>query len=379
MQNSTEGIKPQSIHHKFVQKMIFIVLISIGLWYIAFVYGEYSTFRSESASLRARYIKSQKIMLQSQVTNVVDFINNMKKLADERLKTDIRERVDQAYETAMNIYKRNVALRTVPEIKNMIKDALTAIRFDNGTGYYFAVSMNGIEQLYPVRPVLEGKNVIDLKDAKGNFPVRDEIKMIKEKKQGFVKAFWPEPGRDPSITVPKISFIKYFKPLNWYIGTGAYSRDYTKKIKNNILHYLANLRFGQEGYFFGNTYQGDSIFSNGKINIGSENLWNLRHPKGKKIIQEMIKIVKNHGRGFVNYSWSKLNSSTPSPKISFVTGIPEWEWIIGAGVYLDTVDKIIAENRAALNNKFKQGLIRGIFIMLLLFGLVYFWSKRLSD
>ncbi len=379
MHNNTSNVHSKSIHSKFVQKMIFIVLISIGLWYLAFVYGEYSTFRSESASLRVKYLKSQKIMLQSQVTNVVDFINNMKKFADERLKTDIRERVNQAYETAMNIYKQNVALRTVPEIKNMIKDALYSIRFDNGTGYYFAVSMDGIVRLYPVRPALEGKNVINLQDAKGNFPIKDEIKMIKEKKQGFVKDFWPVPGRDPSTTVPKMSFIKYFKPLSWYIGTGAYYKDYTKRIKNNILHYLADLKFGQEGYFFGNTYQGDSIFSNGKINIGSENLWNLRHPKGKKVIQEMIKIVKNHGRGFVNYSWDKLNSSTLSPKISFVAGIPEWQWVIGAGVYLDTVDKIIAEKRAALNNKFKQGLIRGIFIMLLLFCLIYFWSRRFAN
>ena len=379
MHNNKSYIKSKSIHSKFVQKLIFIVLISIGLWYFLFIYGEYSTFRSESVSLRASYIKSQKLMLQQQVTNVVDFINDMRNSAEQELKTEIRQRVNNACETAENIYQQNAAIKSVPEIENMIKDALSLVRFDNGEGYYFAVSMDGIEQLYPVRPSLEGKNVIGLNDGKGNFPIKDEIRIIKEKKQGFVKAFWPVPGRDPSMTFSKISFVKYFKPLNWYIGTGAYPYKYEKKIKTRILNFVTNLRFGKEGYFFGSTYKGDALFSNGKVAMGSESVWNLTYPNGKKVIQKQIKIVRNHGQGFINYSWEKLNTSTPSPKISFVKGVPKWQWIIGAGVYLDTIDKIIAKKRAALNNKFKQGLIRGTYILLLLFCLIYFWSRRFSN
>ena len=79
MHKNSSTISSKSIHQKFLQKMIFIVLISIGLWYLAFVDGEYSTFKSESASLRVRYLKSQKLMLQRQMTNIADFINDMKK------------------------------------------------------------------------------------------------------------------------------------------------------------------------------------------------------------------------------------------------------------------------------------------------------------
>ncbi|MCK5350538.1 MAG: PAS domain S-box protein, partial [Desulfobacula sp.] len=69
----------------------------------------------------------------------------------------------------------------------------------------------------------------------------------------------------------------------------------------------------------------------------------------------------------------------PSPKVSFVQGVPEWEWTIGAGVYLDTIEKTIQENKTALNIGLKKRIIRSVLILAVLFCLIYFWSKRISS
>ncbi|MCD4720227.1 MAG: cache domain-containing protein [Desulfobacula sp.] len=368
-----------SIQTKFLNKMILIVFASIGLWSLIWIQGEYSVFKSESDSLRTEHIKDQKSMLKKEVASVVKYINDMKKLSEQKFEFALKERVDEAHKIAMNIYQQNIDSKDLPEIKKMIKDALRPIRFNGGRGYYFAVSMEGVEQLYPVRPEFEGKNMMGLQDSKGNFVIQDEIKIIKRKSEGFVKHYWAKPDKDPSITYPKISFVKYFKSIDWYFGAGDYLDDYEKQIKAEVLNRIVELRFETEGYFFGSTFKGESLFSNGKITRGDGSIWNLTDPNGVKIIQEQKKAVENPEGGFVYYSWNKLNTSVPSPKISFVQGIPEWKWTIGAGVYLDTIEKTISKNKAALNNGVKNKLTRSVLILAVLLCLIYFWSNRISN
>jgi len=368
-----------SIQTKFLNKMTYVVFISIGLWCFVWIQGEYSTFKSESDSFRSAYIQSQKGHLKNEVESVIQNINTVRLQAEKKLEIFLKERVDEAFSTAMYIYQQNVDSKSLPEIEKMIKDALRPVRFNDGRGYYFAVSLDGVEQLYPVNPESEGKNLIGLQDSKGSFVIQNEIDVIKRKGEGFIKDSWTKPDQDPSILYDKISFIKYFKPLNWYFGTGEYLDDAKKSVQKDVLNWLSNLRFGTEGYFFGSTYQGGTLFSRGKIGTSSSNIWELTDPNGVKIIQEQIKIAKNPDGGFVHYSWNKLNVKDLSPKVSFVRGIPEWGWVIGAGVYLDTIEDTISKNQTALISGLKKRIARSMMILAVLLCLIYFWAKRISN
>ena len=368
-----------SIRTKFFRNMISIAVVSIGLWCLIWIYGEYSDFTAESESLRAEFILSQKEMLKSEVAGVVKYVKYMKEQAEQNLKFALKERVYEACEIALNIYRQNRASKTPVEIGNMIKDALRPIRFNAGRGYYFADSMDGVDQLYPVRPEFEGKNIIDLQDSKGNFVIRDEINIIKKFGEGFVKDYWTKPDKDAAVLFPKISFVKHFKPLDWYFGTGEYLDDAEKQIQDEVLNRIANLRFGTEGYFFGSTFKGESLFSNGKITLDAGNIRDLTDPNGVKIIQKQRKAAKNPGGGFVYYSWHKLNTSIPSPKISYVFGIPEWDWMIGAGVYVDTIENIIITKKEALENRLGKKILKSMFALMALLLLIYFWSRRISS
>ncbi|MCP3933488.1 MAG: sensory box histidine kinase/response regulator protein, partial [Bacteroidetes bacterium] len=170
--------------------MIFITFVSIGLWGLIWIEGEYSAFKAESESLRAEYVESQRNLLKSEVTGVVKYVKYMQDQAEQKLKRALKERVYEAHQIALNIYQENRESKAPTEIVKMIKDALRPIRFNEGRGYFFAVSMDGVEQLYPMRAELEGKNLIDLQDSKGNFVIQDEIDIINKSGEGFVKDYW---------------------------------------------------------------------------------------------------------------------------------------------------------------------------------------------
>ena len=60
--------------------------------------------------------------------------------------------------------------------------------------------------------------------------------------------------------------------------------------------------------------------------------------KDKLIFQEFIRIAQQQvSGGYVDYFWPKPGLSDPVFKVSYVKQVPDWGWVIGAGVYTDDV------------------------------------------
>ena len=64
----------------------------------------------------------------------------------------------------------------------------------------------------------------------------------------------------------------------------------------------------------------------------------ITDPSGKKVYQDMVRIVRAHGSGFVDYIWPRGGSNEPIAKISYVSLFEPWGWVIGTGLYLDDVE-----------------------------------------
>jgi methyl-accepting chemotaxis protein len=45
----------------------------------------------------------------------------------------------------------------------------------------------------------------------------------------------------------------------------------------------------------------------------------------------------HRGGGFVSYVFPKAGETTPEPKVSYILGVPDWDWLIGTGLYVDDV------------------------------------------
>ena len=336
--------------------------------------NEYSVFSNEAKSLRDQYQSSQKTLLKSQVNNVIDYVEYMKAQTEIRLKSELKGRVYEAIDIAKNIYQENAVSMSLDEIQKMVKDALRPIRFLNGRGYYFAFSMDGIETLFADKPEMEGVNMLPVQGAKGEYVVKDMIDIVKKNQEGFYQYTWTKPSLEGK-NFPKIAFVKYFKPFDWVIGTGEYLDDFTSQIQDMVLERIVSLRFNHDGYFFGSMEGGYPLFTNGKVTKDTERVWDLTDPNGVKIIQEQQKVSKNPDGGFVQYFWHKLGSSNPSPKISFVRKIPDWEWTIGAGVYLDSIEKTIANNENKLKKELVKKIITSLGVFIGLIVLIWFWAK----
>ncbi len=360
-----------------------IFLAGIGVSIIAIdVIGSYRDFNFRANEMRTDYIASQKQIAKQEVHRVVDLISYEKAQSEKLTREKIKSRVYEAYAIAGDIYQKNKSAKNKADIGKMILGILRSIRFENKTGYYFVIRTDGMVMLNANKPELEGKNLLDLRDTHGKYFIKKMIGIGRQAGEGFDEYYWVKPGVEGN-NFKKISFIKIFKPCNWIIGAGLYVDDVKDQIKTNLLSTISRIRFGKEGYIFINRLNGDTLVSNGRLFSGKKKLWEvfIKNPQKMKDIfeKEYNAALKPEG-GYIYYSHIKLtNPNKESPKASFVCGIPDLKWLVGAGVYLDDVEADIALSQTKLNNQIKAKMLFFISIVIgiiALFFLFFNWLSR---
>jgi len=370
--------KINNIKNLFVKgASLALIVMSVFIGYF-WITDEYSKFEEQSENIGKVYLDAQKAFVRNEVQKIVDYLEYKKNLTEQILKNDIKERVESVHDIAMNIYLENTKTCSDDTIKKMIRDALRPIRFNNGRGYFFAVSMDGIEELYPTRPEFEGANVLELQDSKGNFVILDEIRIIKEHGQGYVRDYWPKPDEDPETAFPKISFVKYFPPLDWYFGTGEYLDDIEQDIRQEVLQYIKTLRYEQDGYIFINTLDRGSPLDYFDSSMPGENIFSLfsEEEMQKKLIAEMHDAYPEGT--FISYDWIKPSTKKTAPKISYVRTIPDWGWVIGAGFYIDEINKTIRQDKHEIKKNVIKNLLGIVGIFLIGFALTLILAQNYS-
>ncbi len=110
-----------------------------------------------------------------------------------------------------------------------------ALRYDNGTGYFWVNDMQPKMIMHPINPKLDGQFLRDLKDPQGNVLFDVFVKIVRENGAGYHEYEWPKPGApDPVL---KYSHVAGFAPWQWVIGTGVYADDLAAIFFKDMLFY----------------------------------------------------------------------------------------------------------------------------------------------
>ncbi|MGB5866518.1 MAG: cache domain-containing protein [Arcobacteraceae bacterium] len=114
--------------------------------------------------------------------------------------------------------------------KNIQKEALATIaqmRYGK-SGYFWIQDTSSKMIMHPIKPSLDGKDLVNFKDKTGIYLFKDLSSISVQKGGGLVKYNWEKPGKDK--LQPKFSYGQLFKEWNWIVATGAYVDDIEDKI-----------------------------------------------------------------------------------------------------------------------------------------------------
>jgi PAS domain S-box-containing protein len=370
------------IKNRSLPKVLFLYLLivtALTVLSIAHLWTSQAYKKSgiEAEKIREEYIGNQKARVKQQVIGVRDYIYYKRSQAKTKLRNTLQEKVNEGYNIAMNIYLENKGKRTDEEIKAIIKQALSPIWFSSNRCCYHIYSMDGIQQMNPLTPSANGKNGLGIKDKEGNDLVRNELNLLKNKDHGFIYYF-KAPSTSDDSSLSKIAFVKKFDPFNWYIGSIDDFSEFESDIKNETLERISRIRYDKEGYVFVNTYRGDALITNGVLNTPPVNILAGSDENWKNIFAEQLEATHKPDGDFYTYKFRKMSEPKSSTKVSYFTGVPEWEWILGAGIYIDDIEPVIAQKKAELDRQIWLDIIKVIGLMLIIMLIIILVARYIS-
>lgn len=120
------------------------------------------------------------------------------------------------------------------------------------------------------------------------------------------------------------------------------SKDEIKKL---VIDALRNVRFNSgRGYYFIYENSGKNILLPHNKELEGKSFWNHQDAKGSYIIRDMTNLLSKNDEAF--YEWYWYNPTKPDvqrKKIGLVKNLPQFDWFIGTGEYLEDFEKEVQE------------------------------------
>ncbi len=119
---------------------------------------------------------------------------------------------------------------TLEEAQDKAKRAIKMLRYGSeGLDYFWITDLQPKMIMHPYIESLNEQDLSDYQDPEGKRLFVEAVRVVNKKEQGYINYMWQWKD-DSTRIVPKVSFVKLFKPWNWIVGTGIYVEDVEQEI-----------------------------------------------------------------------------------------------------------------------------------------------------
>ncbi len=353
-----------------------VVITSLATFIGSFwAVNEYQAYQESVEIIKNNYKHQYESRLKEESDKVVELINHLQLQNDLRVEHDIRERVQAAYTIASHNYQIYKGEKSSDELRSMVIELLRPMRWNNGRGYYFLGRItDGTIDLFSEEPFFEGKSAAELEKHLGQNVIGNIVDIVKDKEAGLFRYKLTKPMFSEK-QLAQIAFVKYFQPLDWFIGAGIYSNDLEEKLQSEVLARIKNNRFGVDGEVFCLRADGTILNIQDERLIG-RSVRDLIDHNGLEYGKAFLTVaLQEEQSGYVHYSLADNVDGAVHHKLTYVTGYGKWEWVIGTSMFMDAMDQAITiETETYQRIAFKNVLT---FIVLFAIAVVFLLASTL--
>ena len=312
----------------------------------------------EIETIRQNFIDQSKIRIKSEVRFAINLINQHINNSDLRIKAVIKNRVENAYDRAKQIFDQGTADGWS---KNSIVSGI--IRELRPTGHlkqedsFFITTEDGYDLIASKGNNIERQCILGFRDYKGNSVSDQELKVFQNSEEGFTTTSWKNSDKEELI-FKKETYIKSFRQLGLYFGAEQNSLDFIRFDQQEMIDCLSSLYLLGDNNLYCAQMNGDPLFRPGWKNTGTEkiNLFEFKSVDGDPIFSELIQIIKSEsGEGFYENVWPGENNGSSTRVMVFVSSVPEWNWIIGSHFDFNEVNEFVTLRKNELEKEVFSG------------------------
>jgi signal transduction histidine kinase len=358
-----------------------VVVTSLALFIGVFwAVNEYQAYQESIDNIRTTYRLQYEGRVKEELIKVVELIDYRKQQNELKVELDIRERVQAAYTLASHNYRLYKDDKSIAEIRSMIIELLRPMRWDDGRGYYFAGRVQGgFIDLFADEPYFEGKSAAEFQKIVGQDVIGDIATIIREKEAGVYSYNLIKP-KFRGKSFQKISFVKYFPPLDWFIGAGIYTEQLEETLQHELLGRIQNITFSKDGEIF--CFRADgTILSSREERLIGRSVRDLIDINGLKYGEAFLETAQNNDKGgYIHYSVQRPLTGQSHQKLGFILSYHDWGWVLGSTMFMDAMEQTITAEtemyqRIAFKNVFTFIIFFAIAVIFLLLSALFYSLK----
>jgi PAS domain S-box-containing protein len=192
-----------SISRQFYLLMLaanfFCILVPVAV----FSYSTFHHFGEHMSEIHVNYVNAQKQLLRREVEHAIEDIVFWQKALES---------------AGIRIEKE--------QLQGHILKKLGEITYgENGEGYIFAGTLDGVQLVNRQAPSVIGKNLLQMEDVHGLKVVEESIKIMRENPSGGYLNYWWSTTGETHNARPKVAFMKILPGWDIYVGAGSYLDD----------------------------------------------------------------------------------------------------------------------------------------------------------
>ncbi len=358
--------------------VILALAIFIGIFWAI---NEYQAHQESIENIRKNYEDQYRVRVQEELENVIDFIDFTRN--QTRISTDdeLRNRVQSAYSIASHLYSMYHDEMSARQLRSMIAEVLRPVRWYEGRGYYFAgQTKSGVIDLFADEPFFEGQNKLQTAHPSTN-AINDIIDIVHEKGAGIYHYNLVKPAFE-NREYSKTCFVKYFQPLDWFIGAGIYNDGMESLDKATSLARINQMKFGQGGEVF--VFRSDgTIISHKNEQLIGRSIRSLKDSFGLYGEQIWLAGKGETGEGYVTYLEKIGEEQAAQNKLCFVKSYDDWGWIITASMHMNQMEKLIGDATSTYRRIAFKNVSTFIFLFILAVSLLlliaYYYTTKIKQ
>lgn len=117
----------------------------------------------------------------------------------------------------------------------------------------------------------------------------------------------------------------------------------TSEAKRLATEALRAMSFQGKNYFFMYTYDGITVLLPPSPEKEGQSRLEVKDANGVPLIRNLIEAGRSGG-AFTKYDYPRPGETKALPKIGYAANIDGWNWIVGAGLYVDDIDEAFYRN-----------------------------------
>lgn len=354
-----------------------VVITSLATFIGSFwAVNEYQAYQESVEVIKTNYKHQYESRLKEEADKVVELILHLQEQNDLRVEHDIRERVQAAYTIASHNYRLYKDDKTPEELRSMVGELLRPMRWNNGSGYYMLGRVDaGIIDLFADEPYFEGKNGPEIEQLIERDLLGVIRTIVREREAGLLRYKLTKPmflGEELS----NIAFVKYFQPLDWFVGAAIYTNELEGNLQREVLARIQGIRFAADGEVFCLRADGTIIGHQDQRLIG-RSVRDLVDSNGFEYGRAFLEAGLKQP-GYIHYT--ATGGDSVHQKLAYVTGLENWGWVVGTSMYMDGMEQAIVYEtetyqRIAFKNVLTFIVLFAVAVIFLLASTLYFSYK----